>query len=78
MNGLDAVQTVIAISGVLSILITQLPYRRPQRWACLIGLVGQPFWLVITYSPVTLGMFAVSVATTLAWLVGVWRYWGRA
>lgn len=69
------VQGVILLSGALAIWLTQLGSRRASRAACLIGLVGQPFWLYATWSAEQWGMFALSVFYTGAWLVGVWNYW---
>ena len=40
--GLD--QIGIAFSGVLAVWLTQDKRERWRRWACIFGLLGQPFW----------------------------------
>lgn len=69
------IQTLIVLSGVLAVALTQFTLLEHRRWAPVVGLVGQPFWLYITYSPLTWGMFVCSVLYTLIWLVGVWKLW---
>lgn len=69
------VQAVILLSGAFAIWLTQLGSLKASRAACLIGLVGQPFWLYATYSAGQWGMFLLSVFYTGAWLMGVRTYW---
>lgn len=75
MSALNVIQIVIVLSGVLAVALTQsmLPERR--RWAPLVGLIGQPFWLYITCSWTTWGMFVCSLLYTLVWAYGACKHW---
>ncbi|MDC0003769.1 hypothetical protein OAE19_05150 [Porticoccaceae bacterium] len=42
-------QAIILITGALAIWLTQQSNQAWQKYACLIGLAGQPFWLWSTY-----------------------------
>lgn len=68
-------QTVIAITGVVAIFLTQSRDRNWQRFACLIGLAGQPFWMMATYQSEQWGMFVLTLFYTLAWCRGIWTFW---
>ena len=72
---MKAEQITILRSGAIAIVLTQLPSPRAQRWAPLVGIVGQPFWLHASWHAGQWGMFAMSVVYTLAWLVGIWTKW---
>lgn len=72
-----AIQSLITLSAVLALALTQSRQARVRRWAPLVGLVGQPFWLYATFSWVTWGMFVCSVLYTLIWLYGTWVQWSR-
>jgi hypothetical protein len=69
------IQTVILVSGALAIWLTQLGSLRASRAACVIGLIGQPFWLYATFTAAQWGMFALSLFYTGAWLAGIRTYW---
>lgn len=68
-------QAVILLSGALAILLTQIGIDGVGRYACFVGLIGQPFWLVETARARQWGMWALSVFYTGAWLMGGWVYW---
>jgi hypothetical protein len=68
-------QLILFISGVLAIFLTQDPRAEYRRWACIVGLAGQPFWLASTFAWSTWGMFCLSVLYTCAWLRGLWVHW---
>lgn len=65
------VQVIVLVSGSLSVWMTQSPSRALRRWACVVGIVGQPAWLAFTWSAGQWGMFAVSLVVTAAWLRGL-------
>lgn len=70
-------QVAIPILGALAAWCSQ--ERRPavQRWACLFGLIGQPFWFWASWHAEQWGIFAVSVIYLMAWLRGLWVFWLR-
>lgn len=68
-------QLGIAICGVSAIFLTQSRSERLRRYACLFGLVGQPFWFWATISAQQWGAVFVSFLYTIAWARGVWVHW---
>lgn len=65
-------QAVIALTGAAAVwLITrEAPW---SRWGFVVGLIGQPFWLVSTAASGQWGMFALSLLYLWIWADGVWR-----
>jgi hypothetical protein len=72
---LHLVQLIIALSGVLALALTQSMLFERRRWASIVGLAGQPFWLTITFSWATWGMFLCSVLYTLVWCWSFYKHW---
>ena len=85
-NYLDhLMQAAIACTGLIAlVLLTRRPQltrwrgklvaRRPAyaRWGHVIGLAGQPFWLLSAASHQQWGMFAVSLVYTLVFAEGIY------
>lgn len=69
------IQTAILLLGGLAIWMTHSPGEQARRYAPIVGLVSQPFWLVETFNAAQWGMFALSVWYTAAWLRGINREW---
>ncbi|WP_399696638.1 hypothetical protein [Xenophilus sp.] len=70
-------QIAIPILGALAAWLSQERRPRLQRWACIFGLIGQPFWFWASWKAEQWGIFAVSVLYGAAWLRGLWVYWIR-
>jgi hypothetical protein len=49
--------------------------QRFQRWACIVGLVSQPFWFWSVWVSGQWGVGVVAVVCALAWLKGLWIHW---
>jgi len=69
------IQIIIAITGVVAIFLTQAENKQTQRYACLFGLAGQPFWIATTWESQQWGIFVLTLFYTLAWLKGVKTHW---
>lgn len=70
-------QVGIAVFGLLAIFLTTDRNPRVQRFACLAGLCGQPFWFWATYDARQWGIFAMAFVYTLLWARGAWNHWVR-
>lgn len=70
-------QIAIPVLGALAAWLSQERRPRLQRWACIFGLIGQPFWFWASWKAEQWGIFAVSVLYGAAWLRGLWVYWIR-
>lgn len=65
----------IALFGVVAIALSQDPNPQHQRYACLFGLAGQPFWFYAAWQSQQWGIGLLTVLYTLAWSRGVWAQW---
>lgn len=74
---LDLMNATMLLSAIVAVALTQSRFEERRRWAPIIGLIGQPFWLYITYDRDTWGPFLSSVFFTCIWLYGVWQHWPR-
>jgi len=68
-------QLAIALCGTLSIWLSQSAPHRARRWACVIGLAGQPFWMHATFVAEQWGIFALSFVYAAGWARGIRNYW---
>jgi hypothetical protein len=71
----DLIQTAIALLGPSAIWLSQSRNQQSQRWACILGLISQPFWFFATWQSGQWGVFVVVVACAMAWLQGLWIHW---
>lgn len=75
MNVDQITQTAIALLGASAVWLSQSRTNRFQKWACIVGLLQQPFWFWATWRSGQWGMFLVSIVCTLAWVKGLWIHW---
>lgn len=70
-------QVVIGVCGMTSVILSQ--DRRPQwrKWACIVGIVAQPFWLYASWTAQQWGIVLLTVVYTIAWLRGIHNFWIR-
>ena len=68
-------QIGIALFGVLGIWLSQDPEPNRRKFACIAGLLGQPFWFYATYKAAQWGMFGLCFAYTYAWARGFMLHW---
>lgn len=68
-------QTFIAICGVLSIWLSQAPTTGHRRWAPVIGLIAQPFWLLAAWKAEQWGIAALTLVYAAGWMRGLRTYW---
>jgi len=68
-------QFAIACTGTVSIFLTQSKSEETRKYACLVGIVGQPFWIYATVAAAQWGMFALTLLYTLAWSRGIYTHW---
>ena len=71
--GLD--QIGIALCGVVAVWLTQDQRERWRRWACIFGILGQPFWFYAAWRAEQWGILALCMLYTYAWARGLWIHW---
>ncbi|WP_313330367.1 hypothetical protein [Comamonas sp.] len=70
-------QVAIAVLGAAAAWLSQARSESFRRWACIFGMLGQPFWFYASWKTEQWGIFAVSVLYALAWMKGLWIHWIR-
>lgn len=75
MSASAIAQLGIALTGVTAIFLTQSKSTRVQRYACLFGIAGQPFWIWSAIAAEQWGILAMCALYTFAWGKGVWLHW---
>lgn len=68
-------QLGIAFTGAAAVWLSQDKSEKRRKWACVFGLLGQPFWIYAAYSVQAWGILAVTVLYTLAWIRGFKTHW---
>lgn len=75
MSANVVVQLALAIFGLTAIAMAMGKNVRARKWAPIVGLCGQPFWLVFAWSTSAFGVMALSVAYTLVYINGARLQW---
>jgi hypothetical protein len=68
-------QFCILVFGLAAIYLTQQKNENLKKYACIFGLLSQPFFIYSTISSEQWGMFVLSVFYTFAWMIGFNNYW---
>lgn len=68
-------QIAIAFTGLIAIWLSQDKRDSWRRYACLFGIVGQPFWFYSAYTNEQWGIFVLAFFYTLAWIKGIKTNW---
>lgn len=72
---MDIEQIAIALFGVTAIFLSQDARAERRRWACVFGLLGQPFWFIETIKAEQWGIVVLCCFYTIAWARGVKTNW---
>ena len=76
MISLDVIsQAAILMTCMSSIMLVNDPRPRVQRFACIFGLISEPFWYYTTITHHQWGLFAASIVYTFAWGRGFFNNW---
>lgn len=71
-------QIGIALTGVTAIYLSQDKRENVRKWACIFGLIGQPFWFYSSWTAEQYGIFALCFLYTFAWARGFKAHWMSA
>lgn len=71
-------QFAIALFGVTAIFLSQSSDAKQRKFACLFGLISQPFWFWSAISAEQWGIFMLCCFYTVAWARGVKTNWLEA
>lgn len=67
------IQLALVIFGVGAAALSQSANPKHHRWACIAGMLGQPFWFIAAWPQP--GMLIVVTLYTLCWGRGIWNHW---
>lgn len=70
-----AAQTGIALCGVTAVRLSQDEDAQRRRWAPVLGMLGQPFWVVETATNHQWGVLILTLFYAWAWGKGLWNSW---
>lgn len=68
-------QLMILTCGVLAIWFSQDTRADIRRYACLCGLMSQPFWFYTSFTHEQWGIFISSFLYSAGWIRGFNSYW---
>ena len=73
-------QLGLAFFGLVALWMAMSDSKRPRRWAPIVGLCGQPFWLAYAIEAQRAGvpsdgLFLTVGCFTLVYLRGAWLQW---
>jgi len=71
-------QIAIALFGVTAVFLSQSQDANQRKYACIFGLIGQPFWFYSAWISGQWGIFALCFLYTWAWAKGFWSNWVKA
>ncbi|QKZ05829.1 hypothetical protein [Pseudomonas eucalypticola] len=66
---------MIALLGLAAIWLSQSRRESRRRYACVFGMIGQPFWFWSSIQAEQWGIFILSCFYTIAWAKGIKNYW---
>lgn len=70
-------QLGIAMFGLSALWMAVGNNPRARRWACIVGLGGQPFWIWFALSSEAWGVLLLTAGYTAVYLRGAWVQWRR-
>jgi hypothetical protein len=70
-------QIAIGLCGVAAVFLSQDSRAARSRYACVFGLIAQPFWFIATWKAQQYGIFALCILYTAAWTRGFVTHWVR-
>lgn len=71
-------QLIIFITGAISVALLACKNIKLARWGHVIGALGEPWWLKVTFKAGQWGMFWLAIWFTFSYLRGVINYFWRA
>lgn len=69
------IQLALAFFGLSALWMATGRNERARRWAPLVGLCGQPFWIVFAVQASAWGLLALSLAYSAVYVRGAWVQW---
>lgn len=72
---MDLIQLCIGLTGGIAILLSQQANVSIKKYACIFGLIGQPFWFYMAVDNGLWGVFALNIFYAYSWGLGLYNNW---
>lgn len=72
---MDLIQLAIGLTGGVAILLSQQSNATIKKYACIFGLIGQPFWFWMAIDKELWGVFALNCFYSYSWALGFYNNW---
>lgn len=72
------IQLALAVFGLSALAMALGKNPRHRKWAPIVGLLGQPFWLWFALRADAWGLLTLSLAYTAVYVYGAQAQWWRA
>lgn len=69
------IQIALAFFGLTAIFMAMGNNARARRWAPVVGLCGQPFWIAFAMQSSAWGLLALSLAYSAVYVRGALVQW---
>lgn len=69
------IQFALAFFGLTALYMATGHNPIARRWAPLVGLCGQPFWILFSLGAEAWGLLALSLAYSAVYVRGAWLQW---
>lgn len=69
------IQIALAAFGLTALWMATGHNPKLRKWAPVVGLCGQPFWLYFSMSAQAWGLFALSLTYSGVYVRGIWLQW---
>lgn len=69
------IQLVLAICGLTALYLSTGNNPRGRRWGPVIGLCGQPAWLLFAWQANAWGLFSLSLVYSMVYVRGIRLQW---
>ena len=71
------IQLALAVFGLTAMFMAMGNNPRARRWAPIVGLCGQPFWIAFAIGALAGGLLVLSLAYSAVYVRGAWVQWRR-
>jgi len=71
------IQLALAVFGLSAMFMAMGNNPRARRWAPIVGLCGQPFWIAFAIGTQAWGLLVLSLAYSAVYVRGAWVQWRR-
>jgi hypothetical protein len=68
-------QIAIGFTGVVAIWLSQQSKEEWKKYACIFGMIGQPFWFYSAYKAQQWGIFGLCFFYSYSWITGFYNNW---